>query len=201
MNNNPQCLCDEAEDVFKDRNGRILTVGDKILCKCCPFIVLEDGSIDRYTMGKMDHIYYTADEEFGALEERADKLQAERSTGLVTRLWQTVSGRQRQPHRNHITGIDMPVAANDNSKTTNNMCSPITLEGSYNQGKIVTECIPGQVNNLQMNNTHIGAQVPGYVVNNETFNDNTNQDPFNRLQSCNDPHNDKPLQVKCSKQK
>ena len=39
----------------------------------------------------MDHIYYTADEKLGALEERVPELQAERSTGLVTRLWQTVS--------------------------------------------------------------------------------------------------------------
>ena len=54
------------------------------------------------------------------------------------------------------------------------MCSPITLEGSYNQGKMVTEHVPGQVNNLQMNNTHIGAQGPGHVVNNGTLNDNNN---------------------------
>ena len=32
-------------------------------------------------MGKMGNIYYTADEELGALEERADELQAERSAG------------------------------------------------------------------------------------------------------------------------
>ena len=68
MNNNPQCFHNEAEDVFKDGNGRILTAGDVILCKGCPFIVLEDGSIDCYTMGKMDQIYYTSDEELGALE-------------------------------------------------------------------------------------------------------------------------------------
>ena len=105
MNNNSQCFCNEAEDVFKDGNGRILTAGDVILCKGCPFIVLEDGSTDHYTMGKMNHIYYTMDEELGALEERPDKLQAERSTGIVTRLWQTVSGRQRQMLRNQIAGI------------------------------------------------------------------------------------------------
>ena len=137
MNNNPQCFCNEAEDVFKDGNGRILTVGDAILCKGCSFIVLEDGSIDCYTTGKMNQIYYTADEELGALEVTADELQAERSTGLVTRLWQTVSGRQRQTRRNQIAGKDIPVTANDNSKTTNNTCSPITLEGSCNQGKMV----------------------------------------------------------------
>ena len=97
MSNSPQCFCNGAEDVFKDGNGRILTVGDMILCKGCPFIVLDDGSIDRYTMGKMNQIYYTMDEELGALEERADELQAERSTGLVTRLWQTVSGRWSKP--------------------------------------------------------------------------------------------------------
>ena len=134
------------------------------------------------------------DEELGALEERADELQAERSIGLVTRLWQTVSGRQRQTCRNQIAGIDTPVTANNNSRTTNTG-SPITLEGSYNQGKMVTEHIPSQVNNLQMNNTHIGTQVPGYVVKNGALNDNTNQDPFNTLQPCNDPHNDKLLQV------
>ena len=70
MNNNPQCFCNEAEDVFKDGNRRILTVGDVILCKGCPFIVIEDSSIDCYTMGKMNQIYYTADEELGAQEGR-----------------------------------------------------------------------------------------------------------------------------------
>ena len=195
MNNSPQCFCDETEDVFKDSNRRILTVGDVIMCKGCPFIVLEDGSIDCYTMGKMDQIYYTSDEELGALEETADKLHAERSTGLVTRLWQTVSCKQRQTCRNQIAGIDMLVTANDNSKMTNNTGSPITLEGSYNQGKMVTDHIPNQVNNLQMNNTHIGAQVPGYVVNNGTLNDNTSRDPLNTSQPCNDPHNDNPFQV------
>ena len=46
-----------------------------------------------------------------------------------------------------------------------------------------------------MNNMHIGSQVPSYVVNNGTLNNNTHQDQFNTLQPCNDPHNDKPLQV------
>ena len=79
MSNNPQCFYNEADDVFKGGNGRILTAGDMILYKGCPFIVLGDGSIDHYTMGKMNQIYYTMDVELGALEERADKLQAERS--------------------------------------------------------------------------------------------------------------------------
>ena len=85
MNDNPQCFCDASADVFKDENGRVLTLGDIILCKGCPFIVMADSSIDYYTAGKMDCIYYTADEEVGALEERVDELQAERSAGLVTR--------------------------------------------------------------------------------------------------------------------
>ena len=161
MNNNPQHFHNEAEDVFKDGNGRIITAGDVILCKGCPYIVLEDCSIDHYTAGKMDHIYYTVDEELGAMEERVDELQAERSTGLVTRLWQTVSGRQRWTCRNQVTGIDTLVTVNDNSKTTNNTGSPVTLGGSYNQSKMVTEHIPSQVSNLQMNNIHIGNQVPG----------------------------------------
>ena len=72
----------------------------------CSFIVLEDGSIDHYTTGKMNLVYYTMDEELGALEERTDELQAERSTGLVTRLWQTISGMWRQTCRNQIAGIE-----------------------------------------------------------------------------------------------
>ena len=91
----------------------------------------------------------------------------------MTRLWQTVSGRKRQTHRNQIAGIDSPVTTNDNSKTTNNTGSPIILEGLYNQGKGVMDHIPNQVNNLQMNNTHIGAQVPTYVIKNGTPHDNT----------------------------
>ena len=63
MNSNFQCFCDASADVFKDENGRILTLGDIILCKGCLFIVMTDGSIDCYTTGKMDCIYYTADEE------------------------------------------------------------------------------------------------------------------------------------------
>ena len=94
MNSNCQCFCDASADVFKDENGRIITLGDVILCKGSLFIVVVDGSIDCYTTDKMVHIYYTADEELGALEERVDKLQVERSTRLVTRLWQTVSGKQ-----------------------------------------------------------------------------------------------------------
>ena len=82
MSNSPQSFCNEAEDVFKDGNGRILTVGDVILCKGCPFIVLEDGSIGCYTTGKMNQISHTTDEEWDALEGRADKLQVERSTGF-----------------------------------------------------------------------------------------------------------------------
>ena len=143
----------------------------------------------------MNQIYYTMDEEFDALEERADELQAERSTGLVTRLWQTVSGRWRQTCQNQIAGKDTPVTTNNNSKTTNNTGSPITLKGSYNKGEKVTDAIPNQVNNLQMNNTHIGAKVPGYVVNNGTLHDNMTRDPFNTSQHCNDPHNNKQFQV------
>ena len=78
-----------------------------------------------------------------------------------------------QTCRNQIAGIDTPVTTNSNSKTTNNTGIPITLEGSYNQGKKVTDHIPNQVNNLQMNNTQIGTQVPGYIINNGTLHDNT----------------------------
>ena len=69
MNNNCQCFHDAAANVFKDENGRILTSGDVILCRGCPFIVMTDGSIDHYKTGKMDCIYYTADEALGVLEE------------------------------------------------------------------------------------------------------------------------------------
>ena len=86
MNNNCQCFCDAAADVFKDENGRIITLGDVILCRGCLFIVMADGNIDCYTTGKMDCIYYTTDEELGVLEGRVNDLQAERSAGLVTRL-------------------------------------------------------------------------------------------------------------------
>ena len=68
------CFCDASADVFKDGNGRILTLGDVILCKGCLFLVMPDISIDCYTTDKMDCIYYTADEELGALEERVDEL-------------------------------------------------------------------------------------------------------------------------------
>ena len=95
MNNNHQCFCDAAANIFKDKNGRILTSGDVIMCRGCLFMVMADNSIDCYTTGKMDHIYYTADEELGALKGRVNDLQAERSAGLVTRLWQTVSGNCR----------------------------------------------------------------------------------------------------------
>ena len=51
----------------------------------------------------------------------------------------------------------MPITANDSTKTTNNTGSLITLGGSYNQGKMVSEHVSSQVNNLQMNNMHIGS--------------------------------------------
>ena len=57
----------------KTKTEKILTAGDVILCKGCPFIVMADGSIDCYTTGKMDCIYNTADEELGALEDRVDE--------------------------------------------------------------------------------------------------------------------------------
>ena len=66
-------FCDVSDDVYKDENGKILTSGDIILCKGCPVIVMADDSIDHHTMGKMDRIYYTADEELGALEGRVDE--------------------------------------------------------------------------------------------------------------------------------
>ena len=89
----------------------------------------------------------------------------------------------------------MPVTPNDNTKRTNSTGSPTTLGGSYKQGKMVTEHVPSQVNNLQVNNMHIGSQVPSYVVNNGTLNNKTNQGDFNALQLRNDQHNDKPLEV------
>ena len=139
---------------------------------------MADGSIDCYTTGKMDHIYYTADEELGTLEERVDALQVERSAGLVTRLWQTVSDKWRQTCRNQIAGINMLITPHDNTKKTNSTGSLTTLGGSYNQGNIVNEHVPSQVNSPQVNNMQIGSQVPSYVVNNGTFNDNTNWGNF-----------------------
>ena len=69
------------------------------------------------------------------------------------------------------------------------------MGGSYNQGNMVPEHVPSQVNSLQVNNMHIGSQVPSYVVNNGAFNDNTNWPDFNVLQLHKDQDNDKSLQV------
>ena len=80
----------------------------------------------------MDHIYCTTDEELGALEGKVNKLQAERSTGLVRRLWHTVSGNQRQTHRNQIAGINTPITPSDSPKKANSISSLTTLGGSYN---------------------------------------------------------------------
>ena len=68
----------------------------------------------------------------------------------------------------------MPITPNDSTKRTNSTGSPTTLGGFYDQCKMVTEHIPSLVNNLHMNNMHVGSQVPSYVVNNDTLNDNTN---------------------------
>ena len=35
---------------------------------------MADGGIDCYTTVKMDHIYYTADEELGSLEGRVNRI-------------------------------------------------------------------------------------------------------------------------------
>ena len=59
----------------------------------------------------------------------------------------------------------------------------------------MTDCIPDQVNNPQMNSIHIGAQVPTCVINDEAPHDNTIQDPFKVAQLGNDPLNDNQFQV------
>ena len=50
----------------------------------------------------------------------------------------------------------MLITPNNSTKRTNRTGSLTTLGGSYNQGKMVTEHVPSRVNNLQVNNTHIG---------------------------------------------
>ena len=87
----------------------------------------------------------------------------------------------------------MPITRNDSTMKTNSTSSPTTMGGSYNQGNMVTEHDPSQVNSLQVNNMQIGSQVPSYVVNNGAFKDNTNRGDFNALQFPNDQHNDKSL--------
>ena len=193
MNNNCQCVCDAAANVLKDKNGRMLTSGDMILCRGCLFIVMVDGSIDCYTTGKMDCMYYTTDEELGALGGRVKELKAERSAVLVTRLWQTVSGNWRQTCRNQIAGIDTLITPSDSPKKANS--SPTTLGGSYNQGNTVTDHVPSQVTSPQVHSVQTGSQVPSNVINNDQFNGNTNQCDINALQFHNNQHSGKLLKV------
>ena len=195
MNNNCQCFCDAAANVFKDKNGKILTSGDVILCRGCSFIVMADGSIDCYTTDKMDCIYYTADKELGALEGRVNELQAERGAGLVTRLWQTVLGNRRRTCRNQIAGIDTLITPSDSPKKANSTSSQTTLGGSYNQGNTITDHVPGQVTSPQVHSMQTGSQVPSYVINNDLFNGNINQGDINALQFHNNQHSGKLLQV------
>ena len=195
MNNNHQCFHDAAANVFKDENGRILTLGDVILCRGCPFMVMADGSIDCYTTGKRDCIYYTADEEVGVLEGKVNNLHAERIAGLVTRLWQTVSGNHSWTHRNLIAGINTPITPSNNPKKDNSMSSLTTLGGSFYQGNTVTDCVTSQVASPQVHNMQIGSQVPSYIINNDRFDGNINKGDSNTLQFHNSQHSGRLLQV------
>ena len=59
----------------------------------------------------------------------------------------------------------------------------------------MTDHIPDQVNNPQMNSIHIGTQVSTFVINDGAPHDNTIKDPFKAVQLGNDPHNVKQFQV------
>ena len=52
----------------------------------------------------------------------------------------------------------MLITPNDSTKKMSSTGSPTTLGGSYNQGNVVTEHVPSQVNSSQVNNTQIGSK-------------------------------------------
>ena len=58
-----------------------------LFCKMTPFIVTEDGNVDKFESGKMDATYQADDQYFKFFEEQVRELQAKKSQSIITSIF------------------------------------------------------------------------------------------------------------------
>ena len=71
-----------------DEAGNKLPAKSILFCKMMPFIITKDGDIDKFKGGKMDSIYQADDQYFNFFEEQVKELQAEKSQGIITSIFE-----------------------------------------------------------------------------------------------------------------
>ena len=81
-------LVEQGSGMVINEAGNKLAVKSILFCKMMPFIITEDGDVDRFNSGKMNAIYQANDQYFDFFEDEARELQAEKSQGILTSLFE-----------------------------------------------------------------------------------------------------------------
>ena len=65
-----KCFIEQGSDLIVDSAGTKIPRKSIIFCKKSPFIITEDGDIDKFSGEEMDVIYQASDEGFNFLKHR-----------------------------------------------------------------------------------------------------------------------------------
>ena len=82
-----KCFVKQGSGMVTDEAGNKLPVKSILFCKMTPFIITNDGNIDKLKGGKMDVIYQADDQYFDLFEDQVKKLQAEKSQSIITNVF------------------------------------------------------------------------------------------------------------------
>ena len=100
-----KCFVKQGSGMFIDEVGNNLPVKSILFCKMTPFIITEDGNIDKFKGGKIDAIYQADDQYLNIFEELVRELKAEKSQGIITGVFWALTGGRCKTRRRQVTGI------------------------------------------------------------------------------------------------
>ena len=100
-----KCFIEEGSDLIVDAAGNRIPAKSVIFCKKRPFIITEDGDIDKFAGEEMDVFYQVADKDFNFYEAQIRELDAERNQSVITSIFRTLTGTRCKTRRRHVTSI------------------------------------------------------------------------------------------------
>ena len=69
-----KCFIEQGSGLVVDKLGNKLPAKSVLFCKMTPFIITEDGDIDKFKGGKIDAIYQADDQYFNFFKEQVKEV-------------------------------------------------------------------------------------------------------------------------------
>ena len=85
-----KCFIKQGSDLIVDAAGNRIPAMSVVFCQKRPFIITEDGDINRFAGEEMEIICQATDEAFNFFESQVRELDAERNQSIITSILESL---------------------------------------------------------------------------------------------------------------